>query len=110
MLRSVQITENFAGAYMREHLGVCNRIDPSVQLLVEGVTPGSPAIGAMQSTKYWSGDWQHTATIFSMENADESSFTAGSIPLASRSRGGRSELTRCLKLAVVQDGVDNLGV
>jgi len=32
--------------------------------------------GVIQSTKHWSEIFQHTATIFSMENADESSFTA----------------------------------
>ena len=44
-------------------------------------------MGVMRSTKYWSENCQHTATMFSIGNADESNFTAESIPLASPSRG-----------------------
>lgn len=67
-------------------------------------------IGAMRSTKYWGENCPHTATMFSMGNADGSSFTAESILLASFSRGARSKHTRRLEFTVVQDGVDNLCV
>ena len=48
--------------------------------------------GVTRSTQHWSRSCQHTATIFSMENAEESSFTAESNPLAFAREGGR-ELT-----------------